>query len=493
MSIRKYTQHTLEDTGPSSALWKVIHAVLNASPEGRLGTREVENAIRMHFPKQRFTKSNINYSLSHSGDFKLVGSAGKSPRRWILTGKSDGVKRRGVMSIRHTPTKFDRTNTHFTLDYVASQPGSVATWKMCHCVDLYDASAVLNASPDGCFSTKEMKEALDLHYPDRMIKSSTLSYNLTQSEDFKQVYLEGEAPGRWFLTGKVKGVNRTNAVRAIKSCGASGMLSAGDDDHSDEDDCNEDDEDDEGDEKTISARRDTPPAAELPYPSKTEEIEAQYSPDLTCSSPTLPSSLPTSTTIALGSLPLSDARKGVNPTQPMRSQRGANSLSKDHLVRNTSFPPTQAPGSISLWEPNSVQSYLPNSLSSENLRSNTIDIPNHTGAFLRATSPTSFLQDDYVWVDASGEFLIAGNTQNTTTKPVYYTTLTDQQGAPNAHRMMMYPSYSETNTPRSDSYDSSAGFGAKIALGNTQPDWGVTTAGPPCGETSPYLLFQPGA
>lgn len=78
---------------------------------------------------------------------------------------------------------------------------------------------------------------------------------------------------------------------------------------------NEDDSDDDSDNDNddLATPPDTPPAAGLPYPSKTEEIEAQYSPDPTISSPTLSSSL---TTIMIAALPRRGG--GVHYSQPIR-------------------------------------------------------------------------------------------------------------------------------------------------------------------------------
>lgn len=509
MFIRRYTQHTLEGTEAGSTLWKVIHAVLNASADGCLTTKDVENAIRWHYPLQHFTQANVSHSLSHSRDFKQVGHGGRGRRRWTLTGKSDGVKGRRVMAVSRSPTMFVRRYTHFTLPYVALESGRVATWKACH--------VVLNASAEGCLTTKQVEEALRSVYPGRTIKRSTLSYNLSESQDFKQVYLEGKAPGRWFLTGEVKGITRTNAIREMDPYWASGRS---------------DDDDDGSGAVTL---RDTPPASDFPYPSKTEEIEAQYSPEPTFSSPTLslsPSTV-TSTKITLSTLlppsrafnyslvtsgclpeyqscpesyeyyfanqlntvPAQDTASSACPNNYMNEESFSAldtlpgslgpspppySLSNDHLLSNTPPAPTLTPGDVFIWTQNGVEPHLPTASYPRDLRSNAAETPNHIGSFGEGNTSTSFPGDDSVREHWSGEFFGGGIAETNASKPVYSRTVIYQQGVLDAHYPLACPPYT--------SYNCGGSLGAWISLAQTPTNSAVTMSGPPIGDSFPYLL-----
>ncbi|KAG9048618.1 hypothetical protein FS837_012393 [Tulasnella sp. UAMH 9824] len=524
MFNRQLTQYRVGEIKEGSALWKLIHAVLNASDDRGLTTREVVKDIRRHFPKQQFTQANVSYSLSHSQDFEQVGFGGKGLRRWILTGKSDGVKRRNGMTARHSPTTFDRKVTRLTLGVVDSEHCRFATWKGCH--------AVINASPEGCLTTREVEEALRLRYPDRVIKRSTVRYNLTESEDFKQVYLEGKTPGRWFLTGKVKGINRTNRNRVMEPQTSTAVFSPGDDDR---------DYDDSDDDDDIATPPDTPPAAGLPYPSKTEEIEAQYSPDPTFSSPTLSSYLPpyTSTTIMIATLPRPGG--GVHYPRPINSCEapaiensgmyksphfdseletphaqetasttypsnytieqvfaGLDTLSgllepslpqhsvpKDPLSPSSFFP-NLTRGNVLLRNPDNVELYQS---TISYLGDLDLETSNHIGSFGGGTASTSFPQGHFTQEHRSGGFLGGWTTECNTLRPVYSTAVTSQQRVPNAHHLPAYPAtYMKPNAVCGGSYDCSEVFGAWNAPGQTQANAVVTRSGLPFVETYTYLV-----
>ncbi|KAG8934570.1 hypothetical protein FRC00_012044 [Tulasnella sp. 408] len=478
MFHRKFTRHTVGDIEAGSALWKRIHAVLNASANGYLTTREVMRDIRRYFPEQPFTKTNVSYSLSHSQDFQQVGVGGRGCRPWTLTGKSDGVTRKGVTTVSRGPMTFVRKFTDLTVDYLDSKPGKIAVWETCH--------AVLNASDKGCLSTKDIAEGLRSYWPRRTINRNTLNHTLSRSNDFKQVYLEGKAPGLWVLTGKAEGVNRTNAIRALEPCGTTGIIFAGD---------NSDDSDDD---EELATLRDTPPTAELPYPSKTEEIEAQYSPDPTFSSPTLSPSLPASTQTTFASLPhsggavyyprfisgttasyqfypvLENAEPHENPHleshfKTVHSQEMASptypgnytsenvfaarldalsgyfgsspppySVSNEPMSSNTSSIPNLTRPNVFLWNPNNVEPYPPSIPYLEDLG---FGPQNDIGSFSGGTISTSIPDDDFVQEHRFGEYLGGWLPDTNIPLPSYSTTVTSQQGVPNAHHLPAYPTY----------------------------------------------------
>lgn len=98
------------------------------------------------------------------------------------------------------------------------------------------------------------------------IPQNTLTQNLSQSDDFSQVFLPGRARGHWFLTGKTGGVEKAAAKKARKLAEAARMSST-----------NINDADD-------------PPINQLPYPIKMEgNSPAPTLPSLTPLTPPLPS------------------------------------------------------------------------------------------------------------------------------------------------------------------------------------------------------------
>ncbi|KAG8945754.1 hypothetical protein FRC00_009952, partial [Tulasnella sp. 408] len=68
------------------------------------------------------------------------------------------------------------------------------------------ASAVINDSDEGSLTTREVEDAVRSHCSERNISSNTISYTLTLSKDFKQVFPDGRGPGKWYLTGSTEGV-----------------------------------------------------------------------------------------------------------------------------------------------------------------------------------------------------------------------------------------------------------------------------------------------
>ncbi|KAG8921748.1 hypothetical protein FRC01_014914 [Tulasnella sp. 417] len=530
MFSRSSTEYTLETTKTGSALWKVIHAVIDASLEGGLTTREVENDIRWHFPEQRFTRANVRYSLSHSRDFRQVVFGGNHRRRWTLTGKSDGVKRKNVKAVRHTPTTFVRRFTHFNLHDMTPKSSKFSMWKGCH--------AVLNASDYGHLTTSEVEEALRPLYPNRTIKKSTISNILTLSKDFRQVYPDGKTPGRWFLTGEVNGISRTKACQGMETCMATSTEPAGDVDYSG--DHGDGDGGDSGDDDAVTLR-DTPPAAELPYPSKTEEMEAQYSPDSTFSSPRSSPPLPISTKIAPMSLLRSDGQVSYYQSDRCRLTRHElgpapgtmqtyqsphfesqlrtisvqqmpspvypnNYTSEEYFTATDGLPalsqPPPPPYSLSendqLWSDtcnttfrntNGVEPYLPPTPYPGNSSSNPAETLHYIALFNEGNISTSFPWDNFVWGPGAGELQRVGITETNAATPVYSPAMIDQQGVLNVYRMHMMarPTYTE-NTPCSGSYNSGAVYGYWNALEENQAMRAVATSEPPFGESLHYPL-----
>ncbi|KAG8906757.1 hypothetical protein FRC01_007907 [Tulasnella sp. 417] len=200
---RKNTHITFEyiaSLGTSNcSVWQACHVALNASTDGCLTTGELEEAIRFYFPEKDFQGSTLIQKLSHSEDFAQFFPDGKKPGRWYLTGQTNGSERTAVNG-SYVPTTFKRQHTHITLS--STSPSEMSVWKACH--------VVLNASSEGCLTTDELEDAIRSHYQEKDFKRNTLNNTLSQSRDFGQVFFEGRRPGRWFLTGETKGVERTN-------------------------------------------------------------------------------------------------------------------------------------------------------------------------------------------------------------------------------------------------------------------------------------------
>ncbi|KAG8903439.1 hypothetical protein FRC01_009199 [Tulasnella sp. 417] len=100
---------------------------------------------------------------------------------------------------------------------------------------------------------------------------STLASTLSREGDFRQYFPHGKGPGRWFLTGIIRGIDWTETIQTTESCGTPhSPLPSGD--------------------SSVTTDDENPPAADLPYNNKTEEIEAQ-SPDPALPSPNFSSPL----------------------------------------------------------------------------------------------------------------------------------------------------------------------------------------------------------
>ncbi|KAG8901241.1 hypothetical protein FRC00_008285 [Tulasnella sp. 408] len=337
----------------------------------------------------------------------------------------------------------DMINRQSTQHGVGDIKKGPALWKLIH--------AVLNASTKRGLTTKEVVGALRHHFPEQHFTQSTVCYNLTQSEDFKQVYPEGKTPGRWFLTGEVRGINRTNPVRAMELQLPIDIFSAGDEDY------NDDESDDDNDNDDLATPPNTPPAAGLPYPSKTEEIEAQYSPDPNFSSPTWSSSLPTRATIMLATVggvhypqPTSELMtphaQETTGTTYFNSYTGelaglgalsgllgpslpSHSTSKVPLSPNTSFP-NLTRGNGFLQGPSNVEFYSSPIPYQRDLGLNT---SNPIGSFGGGTISTFFRQDDSAQEHTLGEFPGGWVTEDNTPRSAGSSQRAQFPGVPDLH------------------------------------------------------------
>ncbi|KAG8901041.1 hypothetical protein FRC00_009423 [Tulasnella sp. 408] len=245
--VRKYTYITFKYIASlntsSFSVWQACHVALNASAEGHLTTDELEKAIRSHYPEKKFqsvstvqspkssdrhlvirlSQSTLIQKLSQSGDFAQVFPDGKTPGRWFLTGQTNGSEKSGANDF--SPDVFERHYTRITFEYLTLlKPAEISVRKACH--------AVLNASKEGCLTTEELVVAMCFHYPEKVFQRSTLSYTLSHSKDFAQVFPGGKTPGRWFLTDEAEGAESANAIaRAPEHAESPGTFSRDDSDH----------------------------------------------------------------------------------------------------------------------------------------------------------------------------------------------------------------------------------------------------------------------
>ncbi|KIO29627.1 glycosyltransferase family 39 protein [Tulasnella calospora MUT 4182] len=175
--------------------------------------------------------------------------------------------------------------TPITLDYIAQlNHREFAIWKACH--------AVLNEKENMGLTTNEIEEAIHSHYSDKRFTRNTLSHILSQSEDFVQPSRQGKIPAKWFLTGTVKGVEKSGARRARKAAEAAGMVSG------------------DGNDGDFGYGLEMP-ILELPYPINAEHVNDRYSP---------PSTFPLSTSLLP---PQTDMKAtiGLSPSLTRRETR----------------------------------------------------------------------------------------------------------------------------------------------------------------------------
>ncbi|KAG8929332.1 hypothetical protein FRC01_004502 [Tulasnella sp. 417] len=454
--------------GGDLTVCQVIHAVLKASGAGGLTKKEIVSVIRVVYPGRGFAESTVSHCLSRSRDFRKMKSQGKTRGRWVLTGTCNGVQK-GATTDSRTPTRFDRISTPITHDYIKSGAGHFTIRNACH--------AVLNASAEGSLTTDEIEVIIRTYYDNKQFARSTLDSTLSRLEDFSQVFLYGKAPGRWFLSGTMTGINWTNAIQKTGSRGTPDPALS-------------------SDAARVATGEDTPPTADLPYNSKTEEVEAHYFPDLAPPAQTFSSSLLSSGSLGSDHPPRTDGAVGpfrgtggptpryqpypVTKTPKKRKyadlgiQLGTTvplpntTSSFDHYNCNTEelavkfdalqlSPPLPAPTSQQLldvplalphapasfgsWSLNEAETYGLAAPYQGDLGSNNADHTSYWESFSDGSSPVPILLQDLA--DVNG---------NMTPKTGYSIMMTEQQIAHNEWPQVAGQAYEEVYTARLESY-----------------------------------------
>ncbi|KAG9048617.1 hypothetical protein FS837_012392 [Tulasnella sp. UAMH 9824] len=106
-------------------------------------------------------------------------------------------------------------STYITLAYMLDPSfDDWAVWRAAH--------AVLNATNNAGLTTKQIEAQIRLNFPNEEWKITTLSSNLSWSDDFKQRKRGKE----WYLTGTTRGVEKCGAKRARKAAEANGAGAA---------------------------------------------------------------------------------------------------------------------------------------------------------------------------------------------------------------------------------------------------------------------------